>query len=171
MNENNQPNEDERIDAPEELIDALADLHNERIFIPPSIDESIMAEAKKHLKPAQAQRKQSNLIAWSGWGVALAASVVLVASLTIQNQKPAISEMADSTPAPEAVVASANAPFEREDINQDRSVDILDAFALARQLESGGPVQTKLDFNNDGIIDRGDVDWIAQTSVKIGKGI
>ena len=169
MNENSQPNEDDRIDAPEELIDALADLHNERFFIPPSVDESIMAAAKKHLTPIPAPRKRSNIIAWSGWGVALAASVVLVVSLTIRSPKPLSSEMADATPAPEAAVASP--AFKREDINQDQSVDILDAFALARQLENGGAVQTKMDFNNDGVINRGDVDWIAQISVKIGKGI
>lgn len=169
MKEPRQPNEDEPIDAPQELIDTLADLHNERIFIPPSVDESIMAEARKHLSPPPVRKKPTNMIAWSGWGVALAASVVLVASLSQRNRQPFDAAQSESTPVAE--MASASPVYKREDINQDQSVDILDAFALARQLEGGGAVQTELDFNNDGVIDRGDVDWIAQTSVKIEKGI
>lgn len=169
MNKPRQPNDDEPIDAPRELIDALADLNNERIFIPPSVDESIMAEARKHLGPAPVRKKPTNLIAWSGWGGALAASVVLVVSLTLRNRQPFDAAQSESTPVAE--MASASPVYKREDINQDQSVDILDAFALARQIEGGGAVQSKMDFNNDGVIDRGDVDWIAQSSVKIEKGI
>lgn len=171
MKETRQPNENEPIDAPRELIDALADLHNERIFIPPSVDESIMAEARKHLGPAPARKKPSNIIAWSGWGVALAASVVLVASLALRSRQSLENVQSESTPAPAAQIASASPVFKREDINQDQSVDILDAFALARRLEGGGAIQTKMDFNNDGVIDKSDVDWIARASVKIEKGI
>lgn len=169
MNKSHQPNEDEQIEAPQELIDALADLHNERIFVPPSVDESILAEARKRLDPTPVPRKRSNIIAWSGWGGALAASVVLVVSLTIQNRKPFDRSLTESAPVSE--MADARPVFKREDINKDQSVDILDAFALARQLDVGGSVPANMDFNNDGVIDRGDVDWIAQTSVKIEKGI
>ncbi len=184
MNKSHRPDEDETIEAPQELIDALADLHNERIFVPPSIDEEIMAEARRRLKPVEAEARPSNILAWSGWGVAIAACAVLVFSLTLREPgRPESAEMADATPAEPAseaemvdaapAVAKADAPadapaaFAREDVNGDRSVDILDAFALARRLEQPESVPAAWDFNNDGTIDRGDVDWIARVSVKL----
>jgi hypothetical protein len=49
-------------------------------------------------------------------------------------------------------------------------VDILDAFALARQLKSGlvpGPGQ---DINGDGVVDERDVETIAAQAVRLQKG-
>jgi len=227
MNESNRPEHDEQIDAPRELIDALADLHKERIFVPPSVDESIMAEARKHLNarqgvsesgcvgdqpqqrgqrptpetisgageweapataPKSGTQPRSNIIAWSGWGVAIAASVVLMLSLTVRNpqrseQEPTLSETADMVATEEmaeegsaapaaaegmiATTPAAKAVFAREDVNRDNTVDILDAFALARQIEGAQVVPAAYDFNNDGAIDRADVDWVARVSVKL----
>ncbi len=230
MNESNRPEHDEQIDAPRELIDALADLHNERIFVPPSVDESIMAEARKHLQPLEAgqaspergcagdqpqhrtrqskpdsfssarereaaaadsqsgTQPRSNIITWSGWGVAIAACVVLMLSLTARNpqrseQDPTLSETADMAAAEEmaeegsaapaaaegmiATTPAAKTAFAREDVNRDNTVDILDAFALARQIEGAQVVPASYDFNNDGAIDRADVDWVARVSVKL----
>jgi hypothetical protein len=231
MTESNRPEHDEQIDAPRELIDALADLDNERIFVPPSVDEAIMSEARRHLKPGQASPERgcvedqpqqprrrpepdpssnarepeaaaagpqsgtqprssgSNIIAWSGWGVAIAASVVLLVSLTGRDPRtrqadrtPALMETADmaaqeeaGASAPAEAEAMTDAPaaeaarmtFAREDVNRDNTVDILDAFALARQIEGAQVVPASYDFNNDGAIDRADVDWVARVSVKL----
>jgi len=201
MNESNRPEHDEQIDAPRELIDALADLHKERIFVPPSVDESIMAEARKRLNARQGvsergcvgdqpqqRRQRPNIIAWSGWGVAIAACVVLMLSLTVRNpqrseQEPTLSETADMVATEEmaeegsaapaaaegmiATTPAAKAAFAREDVNRDNTVDILDAFALARQIEGAQVVPAAYDFNNDGAIDRADVDWVARVSVKL----
>ena len=64
-------------------------------------------------------------------------------------------------------MAAAKAAFAREDVNRDNTVDILDAFALARQIEGAQVVPAAYDFNNDGAIDRADVDWVARVSVKL----
>ncbi len=54
------------------------------------------------------------------------------------------------------------------DVTGDGSVDILDAFRLARLLE-GGPVPPKSpDVNADGRVDRADVDAIAMRAVRLG---
>jgi hypothetical protein len=53
-------------------------------------------------------------------------------------------------------------------------VDILDAFAVARQLRDGGgkpvtvnQINSVEDVNGDGVIDQKDVDLIARTAVSV----
>ena len=58
--------------------------------------------------------------------------------------------------------------FAREDINHDGRVDILDAFQLARELESGA--KPAADLNGDGVVDQRDADLIAARAVRLEKG-
>jgi len=60
--------------------------------------------------------------------------------------------------------------FAREDVNQDGRVDILDAFALARQVKSSAATGARLDVNGDGVVDDRDVGIIAKQAVKLEKG-
>src|SRR6266850_718413 len=115
MNEHNQSDHEEELQAPAKLVEALADLHNERIFVPPRVDEAILGESRKHI--GNDQRRPffwSPLPSWA----AVAASFVLVAWLVYTLVKP-FSHRSDGK------------AFAREDINHDGRVDILDAFALA----------------------------------------
>lgn len=170
MNESHRPDQDKSLDAPQELIDALADLDKERIFVPPSVDEAIVSEARQQLKGIACDPEPVNFLAWSGWGVAAAATVLLMFSLS--TRQPEQAEHASASPE-SAFKEKALMPeiaadgFAREDINRDRAVDILDAFALARWLEDPEPPPAAFDFNNDGAIDRADVDWVARVSVKL----
>jgi hypothetical protein len=50
-------------------------------------------------------------------------------------------------------------------------VDILDAFKLARQIESAGPTEKNWDINGDGLVDRHDVDMVAFAAVRLDKGV
>jgi hypothetical protein len=54
-----------------------------------------------------------------------------------------------------------------EDINHDGQVDILDAFALARQIEAGSPTAANLDLNRDGVVNRRDVELVAARAVRL----
>ena len=56
------------------------------------------------------------------------------------------------------------------DFDGDGRVDILDAFALARHLESAHKPKDKWDMNGDGIVDRADVDRIAMAAVSLKRG-
>jgi hypothetical protein len=49
-------------------------------------------------------------------------------------------------------------------------VDILDAFALARQLKQGGSGNLQLDVNGDGVVDERDVAALAARAVKLERG-
>ena len=56
------------------------------------------------------------------------------------------------------------------DLDRSGTVDILDAFHLARQLEAGETIDPALDFNRDGAIDSRDVDRIALRAVSLTPG-
>ena len=53
------------------------------------------------------------------------------------------------------------------DIDGNGTVDILDAFTLARHLETRSPTDPAWDLNGDGLVDRADVDAAAAAAVAI----
>ena len=60
--------------------------------------------------------------------------------------------------------------FALEDVNHDGKIDILDAFALARQVKQGSFSDKKLDLNGDRVIDEKDAATIAAHVVKLDRG-
>ncbi|HSV99962.1 MAG TPA: dockerin type I domain-containing protein [Sedimentisphaerales bacterium] len=59
----------------------------------------------------------------------------------------------------------------RLDLDGNGRVDILDAFRLAKGIESRGPTTAEWDVNGDGRIDRDDVDDVAFAAVRLDKGV
>ena len=57
------------------------------------------------------------------------------------------------------------------DIDRNGEVNILDAFTLARHIESRQPLSQLWDLNGDGLVDRRDVDTIAMAAVRLNKGV
>ncbi len=154
MPDNHQHQEDEALQAPPELVPALGRLSQKPVFIPPTVDEAILRAAQRHLgKPGRPGLKWWHFMRW----VAAGAAVVLLALIPLFFRKPA--------PNP-----PAGAAFAREDLNHDGRVDILDAFALARQLKSGGTPGLQLDMNGDGVVDERDTAILAARAVNLEKG-
>ena len=60
--------------------------------------------------------------------------------------------------------------FSQGDLNHDGKVDILDAFALARELRTGVRPTPQMDLNGDGVVDERDVATLAAQAVSLGKG-
>ena len=90
---------------------------------------------------------------------AIATAVVLVVAFVVTG--PALSPDLGRAPSPpEAVLA-------REDVDGNGHVDILDAFALARRVESSGEIDRSWDMNRDGLVDSEDVDHIALAAVRL----
>jgi hypothetical protein len=54
---------------------------------------------------------------------------------------------------------------QREDVDHDGKVDILDAFVVAKLIEARGQLDRTYDINGDGRIDGADVDRIAMAAV------
>jgi hypothetical protein len=185
--DNNQHYPDEALEAPPKLVAALKRLPQEPVFIPATADEAVLRAARKLLSPkatgtecagSRAQQAPSRLalravpglswlrtllrprtsaLRWLPWVSVAAAAVVLLIAIPQFSKRPAPAPARDSV-------------FARRDLNRDGPVDILDAFALARQLKQGGTKNLQLDVNGDGVVDERDVAAIAARAVKLDKG-
>jgi len=143
-------NPEERFEAPEKLVTALRDLSGTRVFVPPNVDEAVLVQARRRLQAVA--RRQSRIVTLAPW-MAAAASFVLLAWLA--------QTLIRSWTAVPPIIA-------HEDIDRNGHVDILDAFTLARQIETGKALN--LDINGDGVVDRQDIDAVAAKAVRLEKG-
>ena len=144
---------------PDQLPDLardLARLADARLEVPRSVDDAVMRAARTAL--TRRRRGGHPAFRWAAWTAAAAGIVGAVWVGGILTQGPA---------APE--VDSMMAPAVAGDLDRSGRVTILDAFALARQLDAGG-VMVAGDFNGDGLIDRADVDAIAMAAVRLPEG-
>jgi hypothetical protein len=141
---------DEQLKAPRRLIEALRRASSERIFVPPAIDETMFKAAERHLSPSG--RKQVRKV-W--WWTSLATASALVAALALVTYQWQL---------------SPSSRFSLEDVNHDGQIDILDAFALARQVRDGISAEKRLDVNGDGVVDEKDAATIAAHAVKLERG-
>ena len=151
MADNNNSREDKDLQAPAKLVSALSRLSRQRIFVPRAIDETVLREARHRLeKPGHSRARWLRLLP----RLAAVAIVVLLLTYVFLRER-----------------SNFHSPtFAREDVNHDGRVDILDAFALARQLQSGQARGAGLDVNGDGIVDERDVQTIAGRAVRLVKG-
>ena len=125
--------------------------------VPPDIDRAVAQAARRHF--ARPQRR----LWWPRWAVpATAAAAIAIACLWwAQPEKKA--SVTESPYALQAAVAT--------DIDGNGRVDILDAFVLAKYIETRKPMDATWDFNGDGLIDRRDVDTVAFAAVRLDKGV
>ena len=142
----------EKPQAPEKLVAALEELPARRVFVPPTIDAAVLLAARRHL--AASRRSAVDIFRfWSHWPVWATACLVVAASVYLLMRP-----------------AGVGPGIARADINHDGRVDILDAFQLARELQSGRKVAAGLDLNGDGVVDQRDVEIMAAQAVKLEKG-
>jgi hypothetical protein len=138
-------------EAPAKLVAALKQAARPRVFIPPTVDQTVLRAANRHLAPPEKPR-----LAWlrlTPWFAGAAAVLLLFATLAPWQRKPGSTDL-----------------IALEDLNHDGQVDILDAFALARQLKSGAKPGPQMDMNGDGVVDDRDVALIAAHAVSLQKG-
>jgi hypothetical protein len=171
MNEGKPQREELDLDAPEKLEDALKQLHIRRLTVPPEVDAEVLRAAREHLQKGAleapdaipAPRQPSPAPAFweelrTGWGLWLAArrwavtASVIVAGALVW------------------LAVHARGPGSVEDLNRDGVVDMLDAFALARQLEQGRAPRLQWDVNGDGVVDERDVQALAARAVSLESG-
>lgn len=153
--DHNQPSQDEALEAPPQLVSALKRLPQPPVFIPPTANDTILRAARRHLNPPRPAAP--GWFRFLPWVAAAAAAVVLLLAI------PQLLKQAPTSPAREAAFAPA-------DLNHDGRLDILDAFALARQLKQDGTRNLQLDLNGDGVVDERDVSTLAARAVKLERG-
>jgi len=143
--------------------------------VPAQVDKAILERARRRIT-----RPQSLIIRlrWAASAVAAAAVIVigvfLYQATHYPNPQSAIrsSQLVDGV-AQRAISAKISPDLAegRADIDNNGRVDILDAFRLARHIESRGPAEMKWDLNGDGQVDRADVDAAAFAAVRLDKGV
>ena len=144
--------------------------------VPATVDAKVLALTQSSAaafadRRSQAQRRHlSRPLRWVGAGAAAAAvaAVVLIALKLPSRQpaRPGPGVQATSQPASPAPTALVEA--RPGDVNRSGTVDILDAFELAKKIGSAqnrGPRWE--DVNGDGVLDKSDVDRIAGMAVRV----
>lgn len=152
---------------PQDVVAALRKRYGPSGGIPTDRDETVLQDAAAHLSqisqptavpPTRSTRR------WVAWSTGtLIAAALLVAIVPWNPQEPQSPNVASS------VRTDASRDMEsllRGDFDQNGTVDILDAYAMARDLKTGQALP-QWDQNGDGKTDRQDVDLIAQTAVTL----
>lgn len=130
--------------------------------VPQQVDKAIMEQARRRLT------RPRRLIIPLRWAAATAAAAVIAIGAILYHG--ATSDNHESSIINHRFVTPPLAEG-RADIDSNGRVDILDAFRLARHIESRGPADMKWDLNGDGLLDRKDVDLIAFAAVRLDKGV
>jgi hypothetical protein len=134
-------------------------LFQPQVGVPPEVDRAVMDHANKHFAAMQSGKRRRLRVHWA-WRIAAAAAVIILAfSLDLTKQ---------TGPATDHFSVSKT---QAVDIDRNGRVDILDAFKLARHIESADHSETEWDINGDGLIDRNDVDMVALAAVRLDKGV
>lgn len=145
--------EDLDLRASTKLSADLGALFDPQNSVPPEVDRAVLDRVHRHFIRRRFR--------WVGlWKVAAAAAVIIFAfSLDLTKRAEPVADR------------SAPAKTQAVDIDQNGRVDILDAFTLARNIESAGPAKKKWDINGDGLVNRDDVDMVAFAAVRLDKGV
>ncbi len=157
MNEKNgQYNEDLGLKVSPELKKDLGNLFKARHPVPPEIDRAILDRASRRLI-----RRQQRHSTFRRIGTIAAAAAVIIFAFSL-----------DLTKRPKPLTPSSYlAEVRNIDIDKSGRVDILDAFKLARYIETAAYIDTSFDMNGDGLVNRDDVDFVALAAVRLDKGV
>ncbi len=136
------------------LSEDLNTLFKPHFSVPPEVDRAVMDQA--HRRFVRRQRR-SRLFRRAGSIAAAAAVIIFAFSLNlIEKPGPTTSR---------SVLVEAQAL----DIDRNGRVDILDAFKLARHVESAENTEKRWDINGDGLVNSNDVDLVALAAVRLDK--
>ncbi len=136
----------------------LSTIFKPQFSIPPEVDRAVLDKAHQHFTPKQWRHRILQHI--SIWRIAAAAAVIIFAFSLNLTQKPGPTTS-------QSLLGEVRAV----DIDRNGRVDILDAFKLARYVESTEGTGKKWDINGDGLVNSNDVDLVASAAVRLDKGI
>lgn len=163
------PDPDEPFDSlPPAIIDALRDLDGPSVLPDAQRDADVLSGARQHLAGvAQVQRKRRNLRLFfaGGAGSAVAAAAMITIVVFVGNP-------GNTPPAEAPSIATHDKQGQSKaggDLDANGSVDILDAYLLAKHIERNNTAKA-YDVNADGLIDQRDIDWIANQAVALNTG-
>ena len=123
-------------------------------YVPPEVDGTVLDRAHQHFTQKHWSHRILRHI--SIWRIAAAAAVIIFAFSLNLTQKP-------GPITSQSLLVGSRAI----DIDENGRVDILDAFKLARFVESAEVTGQKWDFNGDGHVNSKDVDLVASAAVRL----
>jgi hypothetical protein len=132
--------------------------------IPPQVDNAVRDQIQRRF----ARPRRIIPLRWAG-GLAAAAAVIAFALILYDGRAPTNWQSTNRNP--HSITSRQSVAEGRADVDRSGRVDILDAFRLAKHIESGGPTDIRWDLNEDGRVDRDDVDLVAFAAVRLGKGV
>ena len=179
MSEHDRQFDDLDRDVSDRLREDLRGLFQPPGTVPARVDKIILDQAKQRL--AQPRRLIIRL-RWAA-GIAAAAAGVTIGVVVFnpqsevrnpQSSLPRFAGNGMSNPQSTSPVPAEG----RADVDGNGRVDILDAFQLARRIETRGPADptrsgaadTQWDLNGDGRVDKDDVSLVASAAVRLDKG-
>ncbi len=134
---------------PDELADRLSAMHDARLFFPPDIDQAVLAKARARFGEMPEDRRRP----WLRFAAPAAAAAIALGVWTVWP-------FTDSTGGGPALAVAGDA-------DRSGSVDILDAFAMARLIDAGQTPPADWDVTGDGQVDRADVLAVAAIAVSL----
>jgi hypothetical protein len=151
-----------------ELVNQLKQRYGPPFDVPESVDDRILANARTRLtseRPVVRTGNPKRNVTWKVAATATTAAAMLLIGVMRLNQ-PLVPR--DEVALNDAASAGSNAAFpSTDDVDGDGSVDILDAFALARLVKDGGDLPSGQDRDNDGQVSFNDADLLARSVVML----
>jgi Dockerin type I domain len=149
-NENTDHSDDS---VPEFVLSTLKDRYGPTPDVPTAIDQAILADAQRYLaervQPVR-RRRQWSVLRWATIGSTVAAACLMVVTFWPRHV---------------ANDGLSSVAVNENDIDENGRVDILDAFVMARQIQTGD--SRARDLNHDGQRDQLDVDLVARNAVML----
>ncbi len=132
----------------------LRSLFKPQLSVPPEVDRAVIDKSHQHFIPKHWSHRIFQHV--SLWRIAAAAAVIIFAFSLNLTQKPG-----------PTINSSFIVEAQAVDIDRNGRVDILDAFKLARHIESAESTDKKWDINEDGVVNGKDVDLVASAAVSL----
>ena len=153
---------------PPEIVGALRQIDGPSILPDAGRDADVLSGARRHLVMVGPSRKRRRMRLFvggaAGGALAAAAMVGIVVMLGEPTGKSDPAEYATATQ-PQTTV-----DIEPGDYNANGTLDILDAYLLAKTVSKSSDLHPGNDLNGDGLIDQRDIDWIANQAVALNLG-
>ena len=155
--------EDQHDTLPDALAADLRAVYGRGADVPRQVDAAILQEARAGF----ARRRRFRLALRAATVTAAAAAIVLAFAIPVlmKSAPQRVGPVPVVTDAKMLMVAPPPPTQQREDVDHDGKVDILDAFVVAKLIEARGQLDRTYDINGDGRIDGADVDRIAMAAV------
>jgi hypothetical protein len=147
---------------PDALVADLRGVYAREVRVPREVDSRILNDARAGFAKRNRFRPH-----WLYAGFAAAAAVLIVGILLPELLPGTHNDGVSSQRVATHMLTVMPSPSQAEDVDHSGKVDILDAFVVAKLVETGKQVEAAYDVNGDGKVDQSDVDRIAHAAVAV----